>query len=185
MSAAVALLARLEAAGVVVGLSPDGAGLSLQAATAPAPDLLAEMRRLKPEIVRLLAGRSANDALPCPQFDDSEGGKDPPSAPAAPAMRRLDLYRRRAADATSGDDPEREALMAEEAAPTLPAERHAETVAALLLAASPLAGVPGAVACRSCQRGIWCSPSWRGPAPRDLCAECWASEREAGHERNP
>ncbi len=101
------------------------------------------------------------------------------------AMRRLDLIRRRARDATTGPDPERHALMSEESASMLPAERHAETVAALLLAASPLAGVPGARRCPACGRGIWCSPSWVGPPPRDLCAECWASERGAGHERNP
>lgn len=47
--------------------------------------------------------------------------------------------------------------------------------------ASPLASVPGAVACRSCGRGIWRSPSWRGPQPPDLCAQCW---RETDVERN-
>ena len=101
----------------------------------------------------------------------------------AEAMRRLDLYRRRARDAVSGPDIEREAIMGEESAPTLPAEAHAATVAPLLRAASPLAGVPGAVACRSCGRGIWCSPSWRGPQPPDLCAECWRAEIDLAHRR--
>ena len=101
------------------------------------------------------------------------------------AMRRLDLIRHRAIDATTGDDPEREAIMAEEASPLADGETHRSTVAALLLATSPLAGVPGARRCPACGRGIWCSPSWVGPPPPDLCAECWASEREAGHERNP
>ena len=57
----------------------------------------------------------------------------------------------------------------------LPARQRADSIAhnGLLLAASPLAGVPGAVPCRECQRGIWVSPSWRGPQPRDLCAECY------------
>ena len=79
---------------------------------------------------------------------------------------------------------ERETIEAEEAAPTLPAAAHAETVAALLLAASPLAGVLGARPCRSCQRGIWTSPSWRGPQPPDLCAECWGTENLAQRRRN-
>lgn len=57
--------------------------------------------------------------------------------------------------------------------PMMPGEAHSAAVAGLLLAASPLASTPGAVACRSCGRGIWVSPSWRGPAPRDLCAECY------------
>ena len=57
-----------------------------------------------------------------------------------------------AADATTGPDIER--------------------AAALLRAASPLAGVPGARPCRSCQRGIWTSPTCPGPHPPDLCAEC-------------
>ena len=91
----------------------------------------------------------------------------------AEARRRLDLIARNAALAVSGEDEERAALMAEEAAPTLPAEAHNAAVAALLLAASPLAGTPGARPCRSCGRGIWTSPTWAGPAPRDLCAECW------------
>lgn len=137
MSAAVRLLARLDAAGEAVELSPDGAGLALQAAMAPPPALLAEIRAAKPELVALLRDRAANDALPTPRFDNSEGGKCPPSAPAAPA-----------------DDP-------------------AEIVAGLLRAASPLAGLPGARACRLCGRGIWCSPTWEGPPDRGLCAECW------------
>ncbi len=78
MSAAMALLARLEAAGVVIELSPDGAGLDMRAETAPAPEVLAEARRLKPEIVRLLAARAANDGRHSPRFDMSEGEKAPP-----------------------------------------------------------------------------------------------------------
>ena len=89
------------------------------------------------------------------------------------AMRRLDLLRQRARDATTGPDPEREAIMAEEAAAMTLRVQPASLVSGLLRAASPLAGVPGAVPCRGCQRGIWISPSWRGPAPRDLCAECY------------
>ncbi len=84
-----------------------------------------------------------------------------------------DLLRQRAAEAVAGDDPEREAIRAEEAAPMMPAGRHAASLVPLLLTGSPLAGLPGAVACRSCGRGIWTSPSWRGPAPRDLCAACY------------
>ncbi len=152
-----ALLARLEAAGVAMELSPDGVGLDLQAATAPAADLLAEMRRLKPEIMALLlAERAANDARPSQRFDMSEGGKCPPSAPVAPA------------DDPAGPDEERAVMM--------PAKAHAETVAALLRAASPLAGTPGARPCRSCGRGIWVSPSSPGPHPPDLCGACrWTS----------
>ena len=86
-------------------------------------------------------------------------------------MRRLDLLRQRAADAVSGPDEERAAIRAEEAtAMTLRVQPLALTTG-LLLAASPLAGVPGAVACRGCGRGIWVSPSWRGPAPT-VCRSC-------------
>ncbi len=61
-------------------------------------------------------------------------------------------------------------------APMMPAGARSEGVAALRLAASPLAGMPGARPCRGCGRGIWCSPGWRGPAPRDLCGACfWAT----------
>lgn len=97
----------------------------------------------------------------------------------AEAMRRLDLLRQRARDAVSGPDEEREAIMGE---PVMALPQPA-TVAGLLLAASPLAGTPGAVACRSCSRGIWCSPSWRGPQPPDLCATCWAAENLAQRSR--
>ena len=71
-------------------------------------------------------------------------------------------------------DPEREALMSEEAAPIVPAKAHNATLAPLLRAASPLAGIPGARPCPACGRGIWVSPSWRGSLPPNLCAECLA-----------
>ncbi len=87
------------------------------------------------------------------------------------AMRRLDLLRQHARDAVAGDDPERAAIQAEESASMLPAEAHSATLAALLLAASPLAGVPGAWPCPSCGRGIWVSPSWRGARPT-VCRSC-------------
>ncbi len=77
-----------------------------------------------------------------------------------------------AADATTGPDIERAAIQAEEHAVMMPAEAHSARAAALLRAASPLAGVPGARPCRSCQRGIWTSPTCPGPHPPDLCAEC-------------
>ena len=89
----------------------------------------------------------------------------------AEAMRRLDLLRQRARDATSGDDPERAAIQAEEHAPL--AKAHAETVAGLLRAASPLAGTPGARPCRQCGRGVWTSPTWQGAQPPNLCAACF------------
>ena len=88
------------------------------------------------------------------------------------AKRRLDLLRQRAIDATSGEDIERAAIEAEEHQPMAPPEAHKRAVAGLLMAASPLAGVPGALACRGCGRGIWCSPGWKGPPPRDLCLGC-------------
>ena len=87
------------------------------------------------------------------------------------AMRRLDLIRQRAIDATSGPDIEREAIQAEEAAPMLPAEAHNAAVAPLLRAASPLTSIPGARPCPACGRGIWCSPSWRGSLPT-ICRCC-------------
>ncbi len=77
------------------------------------------------------------------------------------------------ADDPTGPDIERVAIQAEEHAPL--AKTHAEIVAGLLRAASPLAGVLRARPCRSCQRGIWVSPSAPGPHPPDLCAACrWA-----------
>jgi hypothetical protein len=93
------------------------------------------------------------------------------------ALRRLDLIRQRAIDATSGEDIEREAIEAEETATMASPEAHAEAVAGLLMAASPLAGVPGAIACRGCGCAIWCSPSWKGPPPRDLCWNCAREEK--------
>ena len=88
------------------------------------------------------------------------------------AMRRLDLIRQRAIDATSGPDIERQAIMAEETMPMASPEDHKRAVAGLLMAASPLAGLPGALACRGCGRAVWCSPSWKGPPPPDLCWDC-------------
>ena len=88
------------------------------------------------------------------------------------ALRRLDLIRQRAIDATSGEDIERQAIEAEEHQPMASPEARKQAAAAMLMAASPLVGVPGAVACRSCGRGIWCSPSWKGPPPPDLCWNC-------------
>ena len=80
------------------------------------------------------------------------------------------------ADDPPGPDIERAAIQAEATAAMMPAERHAEIVAGLLRAASPLAGVPGARPCRSCGRGIWVSPSSPGPHAPDLCAACrWTS----------
>ena len=87
------------------------------------------------------------------------------------ARRRLALYQERARDAVTGDDPERAALMAEEHAPLASPEAHRRQCEALMLAASPVASLPGAGACRRCRRGIWTSPSWPGPPP-DLCFPC-------------
>ncbi len=87
------------------------------------------------------------------------------------ARRRLELIGRRALDATTGEDIERAALMAEEHATMAAPDAHSAAVAGLLLAGSPLHGVPGAVACRGCGRGIWCSPSWQG-SPPDICFAC-------------
>ena len=93
------------------------------------------------------------------------------------ALRRLDLIRQRAIDATRGEDIEREAIEAEEAMPMAAPKAHKRAVAGLMLAASPLAGVPGALACRGCGCAIWCSPSWKGPPPRDLCWNCAREEK--------
>ena len=93
------------------------------------------------------------------------------------ALRRLDLIRQRAIDATSGEDIEREAIEAEEIMPMAALEAHKRGVAGLMLAAAPMAGVPGALACRGCGCAIWCSPSWKGPPPRDLCWNCSREEK--------
>ena len=93
------------------------------------------------------------------------------------ALRRLDLIHQRAADATTGEDIEREAIEAEEHAPMAAQEAHKRGVAGMMLAASPMAGVPGAMACRGCGCAIWCSPSWKGPPPPDLCFDCWREEK--------
>ncbi len=58
----------------------------------------------------------------------------------AEAMRRLDLIRQRAIDATSGEDIVRQAIMAEETAPMAALEAHKRAVAGLTLVASPLPG---------------------------------------------
>ncbi len=88
------------------------------------------------------------------------------------ALRRLDLLRQRAIDATTGEDIERQAIEAEETMPMAVPEDHRKAVAGLLMAASPLAALPGALPCRGCGKAIWCSPSWEGPPPRDLCWQC-------------
>ena len=72
-------------------------------------------------------------------------------------------------------DAERRAIMAEEHQPMTSPEDHAEAVAGLMRAASPLAGLPGARACRICGRGIWCASGWRG-LPRDVCWQCAREE---------
>ena len=91
------------------------------------------------------------------------------------ARRRLDLIRQRAIDATTGPDPEREAIEAEETMPMAAPEAHRQAVAGLLMAAGPLAGVPGARPCRICGCGIWCASDWRG-LPRNLCWRCAREE---------
>ena len=87
------------------------------------------------------------------------------------ALRRLELIRQRAIDAISGEDIERAAIMEEEGATMASPEAHKMVVAGLLLTAGPLAGTPGARACKGCGRGIWCSPGWRG-SPPDICFAC-------------
>ncbi|WP_287787808.1 hypothetical protein [Acidiphilium sp.] len=72
-------------------------------------------------------------------------------------------------------DIEREAIQAEERTPMLPAQAHAKAVRGLRLAASPLAGTPGAWPCPACGRGMWISSSWPGPKPT-ICRECEIGE---------
>ncbi len=91
------------------------------------------------------------------------------------AKRRLDLLHQRARDATSGPDPERAAIMGEEHQPMAAPEAHKRAVGCLMLAASPLAGLPGARPCRICGCGVWCASDWRG-LPRDLCWRCAREE---------
>ncbi len=229
MSAAARLMSRLEAAGVVVELSPDGKNLAWRAPAPPPPSLLAEVRDLKPAIIDLLARRGADRKTLSARGE----GISVPASPASPMMppaetkaeietplglpmadiirlvewvhaappgherRRLQAAARRMLAAGHGKmetlqtllpalplrfeqadaepDEERAAIMAEESGPMLPAAAHAETVAGLLRAASPLAGLPGAWPCPRCGRGIWVSPSWPGPKPT-ICRECEIGE---------
>ncbi len=190
MSAASRLRERLAEAGVALTLDGND-NLEWQAAADPPPDLLAEARRLKPALLELLRVEASNANAPAPADGDvetlahalmAEAERNPAvrrldeakalTYSRGEALRRLDLIRQRAIDATTGPDIERQAIEAEETAPMAGAEAHAEAVAGLLLASSPLAGIPGAVACRSCGRRIWCSPSWRGSL-LDLCWDCW------------
>ena len=60
MSAASRLRERLAEAGVALALDGDG-NLEWQAAAAPPADLLAECRRLKPELLTLLRSETANE----------------------------------------------------------------------------------------------------------------------------
>ncbi len=75
------------------------------------------------------------------------------------------------AEALDDPDPEREAIQAEERDLSTRRVQPLSLTAGLLRAASPLAGIPGAVACPACGRGMWCSPSWRGPRPT-ICRSC-------------
>ena len=190
------LLGRLDAAGVRLALDRHG-NLEWQAAAEPPADLLAEARRLKPALLALLRSEAANangGGLAAPTDADVEALARTLLAEAArnpavtrideakatlyykgEAKRRLDLIRQRAIDATTGPDIEREAIEAEEHQPMAAPDDHKRAVAGLLLAASPLAGLPGARPCRSCGRGIWCSSGWRG-LPRDLCFACAREE---------
>ena len=54
------LMRRLDAAGVTLALDGDS-NLRLKAAAAPPADLLAECRRLKPELLTLLRSETANE----------------------------------------------------------------------------------------------------------------------------
>jgi hypothetical protein len=94
------LLGRLDAAGVTLAL--DGTGnLRLKAAAPPPADLLAEARRLKPELLALLSAEAANGnaagpLLPLPEIAglvEAIAGAAPLAAPdvlreAACRMRR-------------------------------------------------------------------------------------------------
>jgi|UniRef100_A0A8J4M6N3 hypothetical protein len=183
MSGAAKLRERLEAAGITLAIGEQN-NLEWQSEADPPPELLAEARRLKPELLALLRAEAANDpgaeveALAEALLAEAErhpATRIPDRAKAlayyrSEALRRLALIRQRAIDATTGPDIERAALMAEEAAPMASPEEHRAIVSGLLLA-----GLPGALACRGCGRGIWRSPSCRG-APPDLCSTC---QREA------
>ena len=93
------LLGRLDAAGVTLALDGDS-NLRLKAAAAPPADLLAECRRLKPELLTLLRSETANEngsaLLTLSEITSlvaSIAGADPIEAPdrvreAAALMRR-------------------------------------------------------------------------------------------------
>ena len=190
-----AMVDALQRLGIEMRVSGDSLVLSPPGKTPP--DLLAEARRLKPALLALLRSEAANangGGLAAPTDADvealartllAEAARNPAvtridAAKAtlyyrAEAKRRLDLIRQRARDATTGPDPERRAIMAEEHQPMTSPEDHAEAVAGLMRAASPLAGLPGARACRICGRGIWCASGWRG-LPRDVCWQCAREE---------
>lgn len=160
MSGAALIRDRLRDAGVTLALDADR-NLEWQAEADPPADLLAEARRLKPELIALLQAELANDA-----------GSANPGLPADPL---------RASEHDAVDQAyevaERLAIAAEEGLPVVSPEAHAAAVRALQRVALPLPGTPlygarDAYACGRCGRGIWVSPSWPGPAP----SLCWACE---------
>ena len=147
---------------------PDAAPDEVEAlASAPLPPGLAAPSDAE---VEALAAALMAEAEACPAVTRIDAAKATLYY-RGEALRRLDLIHRRAVDATTGPDPERQAIMAEEHAPMAAPEAHKQAVTALMRVASPLAGVPGARPCRICGRGIWCSSGWRG-LPCDLCWQC-------------
>jgi hypothetical protein len=88
-----AVLTRAEAAGIRFRLRPDGT-VFMQAATPPAPDLLAELRRYRNEVATLLAEREdrpAREAPLPPAPEAAEAAPAPADATEALAARLLHL----------------------------------------------------------------------------------------------
>ncbi len=84
MSAAAAL-ARAEAAGVRFRLAPGG-GVRMEAAAPPPPDVLADLRRWREDVARVLAERAASLSVAAEAGARTDSAPDPDEAAERAAM---------------------------------------------------------------------------------------------------
>ncbi len=157
------LLRAVTAAGVT--LRVDGDRLALRPASRLSPDLLAEVRRLKPELIALLRALVANDPLERRARELLEEAKGTHGVTITDEEGALAYYRAVARLVARGEDEEREAIQAEERGRVVDLPAHRRTIEGLLRTASPVASLPGAVRCRRCGAGVWAPPHGRGRVP--------------------